>query len=93
MEKPTDQDILTRCIQLVAATKKLPPESITANSTFDSLGIDSLEKINLSFEVEEAFHVAIPDKALSAILTVGDMATGVQQLMSQSTTASFKATA
>jgi acyl carrier protein len=83
MESSSYEDILARCIQLIAATTKLPPESISASSTFDSLGIDSLEKINLSFEVEEAFHIAIPDKALSSILTVKDMANGVQQLMSQ----------
>ena len=82
MELPAYPDILARCVQLVAAAKKLPPESISESTTFESLGIDSLEKINLSFEVEEAFGISIPDQALTTILSVHDMATGVQQLLS-----------
>lgn len=89
MASTTYEDILARCIQLVAAAKNMPPSALSESSTFDSLGIDSLEKINLSFEVEEAFHIAIPDKALSSILTIGDMVAGVQKLLSQkSSTAS-----
>lgn len=69
-----------RCIEIIAKSKSIPADSITLDSTFDSLNIDSLDKINISFEVEEAFNIEIPDEALGTIKTVGDMVNGVTQL-------------
>lgn len=74
------EDIATRCIEVIAKSKGIPPDSVTLNSTFEELNIDSLDKINISFEVEEAFGIEIPDDALGTIKTVGDMVNGVQKL-------------
>ncbi|MDW5267513.1 MULTISPECIES: acyl carrier protein [Acidobacteriaceae] len=73
-------DIAQRCIEIIAKSKSIPADSITLDSTFDSLNIDSLDKINISFEVEEAFSIEIPDEALGTIKTVGDMVRGVSEL-------------
>lgn len=73
-------DIAQRCIEIIAKSKGIPADSITLDSTFDELNIDSLDKINISFEVEEAFSIEIPDEALGSIKTVGDMVRGVVQL-------------
>lgn len=73
-------DIAQRCIEIIAKSKGIPSDSITLESTFDGLNIDSLDKINISFEVEEAFSIEIPDEALGTIKTVGDMVRGVREL-------------
>ena len=73
-------DITQRCIEIIAKSKGIRADSITLDNTFDSLNIDSLDKINISFEVEEAFAIEIPDEALGTIRTVGDMVRGVTQL-------------
>jgi acyl carrier protein len=73
-------DIAQRCIEIIAKSKSISADSITLDSTFDELNIDSLDKINISFEVEEAFSIEIPDEALGTIKTVGDMVSGVAQL-------------
>jgi len=73
-------DIASRCIEIIAKSKSIPADSITLESTFDELNIDSLDKINISFEVEEAFAIEIPDDALSTLKTVGDMVSGVAKL-------------
>ena len=73
-------DIATRCIDIIAKSKSIPPESITLASTFEELNIDSLDKINISFEVEEAFNIDIPDDALGSLKTVGDVVNGVIML-------------
>jgi acyl carrier protein len=73
-------DIATRCIDIIAKSKSIPADSISLASTFDELNIDSLDKINISFEVEEAFNIEIPDEALSTLRTVGDMVQGVTKL-------------
>jgi acyl carrier protein len=75
-------DIANRCIDIIAKSKNISPDTITLASTFDELNVDSLDKINISFEVEEAFNVEIPDDALGSIKTVGDMVNGVAKLRS-----------
>ncbi len=74
------EDIAKRCIEIIAKSKSIPADSITLDSTFEQLNIDSLDKINISFEVEEAFAIEIPDEALGTIKTVGDMVNGVKKL-------------
>ena len=74
-------DIQTRIIALVAKSKNLPPADVHMDTTFDELQIDSLDKINLSFEVEEMFSIEIPDDALNSLKTVGDVVRGVETLV------------
>jgi acyl carrier protein len=73
-------EITSRCIDIIAKSKSISPDAITLTSTFDELNVDSLDKINISFEVEEAFNIEIPDDALGTLKTVGDMVNGVAKL-------------
>ena len=75
-------DIASRCIDIIAKSKNISPDTVTLATTFDELNVDSLDKINISFEVEEAFNIEIPDEALGSIKTVGDMVDGVTKLHS-----------
>ena len=81
-------DIESRCIEIIAKSKAIPEDSVTLDSTFDSLAIDSLDKINISFEVEEAFDIEIPDEALGTLKTVGDVVSGVRKILAARTTTS-----
>jgi acyl carrier protein len=72
--------VASRCIDIIAKSKGIPADSITLDSTFEELNIDSLDKINISFEVEEAFAIEIPDEALGTLKTVRDMVEGVTKL-------------
>ena len=74
-------DIAQRTIEIIAKAKNIPTDTINLDTTFEELNIDSLDKINISFEVEEAFDIAIPDEALGSLKTVGDVVRGVQQLV------------
>ena len=73
-------EISARIIDLIAKSKSIPAETITPATSFDSLNIDSLDKINLSFEVEELFAVEIPDNSMNSLRTVGDVIEGVKRL-------------
>jgi acyl carrier protein len=84
-------DVATRCIQIIATAKGISPASISLDSSFDSLAVDSLDKINISFEVEDAFSIAIPDDSLNSLKTVGDVVRGVESLLQQQTAAAAPA--
>ena len=74
-------DIESRIIELVAKTKGVPASNVGIDSTFEELQIDSLDKINLSFAVEEMFSIEIPDDSLNSLKTVGDVVRGVESLL------------
>ncbi len=74
-------DVTTRIIELIAKSKSIPADSITLESSFDELQIDSLDKINLTFEVEDAFSIEIPDDSLNSLRTVADVVAGVHSLL------------
>ncbi len=71
------EEVEKRCIEIIAASKNIPASSITLDSTFEELVIDSLDKINISFEVEDAFAIEIPDDSLGSLKTVRDVVNGV----------------
>jgi acyl carrier protein len=75
-----ESEIERRCIQIIAKSKQLPDHAVTRDKTFLELGMDSLDKINVSFEVEEVFRISIPDEALGSLHTVGDVIDGVIRL-------------
>jgi acyl carrier protein len=73
-------DLMTRVIKVIAITQHIPVESITADSTFEELKIDSLDGINILFALENEFNISIPDDEARGIRTVREMAAGVEKL-------------
>ncbi len=77
-------EIADRCIAIVSKAKTPPLEGVTLDSNFDALGLDSLDKINVSFEVEDVFNIKIPDESMNSLRTVRDMVNGVIRLREKS---------
>jgi acyl carrier protein len=59
-----------KVIELVAQKKHLDPQSVTLDSTFAELGIDSLDGMDLLFTFEETFKLSIPDEVAQQMKTV-----------------------
>ena len=73
-----------RIIRIITVTQHYTPEkaaTITADSTFDQLGIDSLDGINIVFALEEEFNIAIPDDAAKNIGSVRELVKGIEKLL------------
>jgi len=81
-----------RCIAIIAKSKLIPEESVTPQKSFEELEIDSLDKINISFDIEDAFHIQIPDEAITGLKTVGDVVAGVLRLQQEAASASTPST-
>jgi acyl carrier protein len=62
----TEYDELTEnVINIVATTMLIPVEEISAESTYEELGVDSLGGLTIIGELEDAFGIEIPnEKAL-----------------------------
>lgn len=74
-------DLTRRVIACIASTQHIPAEKITIESTFEQLGIDSLDGINILFALENEFNVNIPDDAARQIRNVREMVDGIQKLL------------
>ena len=66
---------------------KLPPEKIALTASIRrDLGIDSLDIVELMFELEKRFEIVIPDEDLLKIVTVGDLITYLEQKLNHAAT-------
>ena len=75
------EDLQSRVIKVIAKTQRIPLETVSIDSTFEQLKIDSLDGINLIFALESEFNVDIPDDDARAIRSVRQMAEGIAQLL------------
>lgn len=74
-------ELIARVTGVIAKTQHLPPDSITIDSTFEELKIDSLDGINILFALEGEFDVDIPDEAAKQIRSVREMVAGIETLL------------
>jgi acyl carrier protein len=74
-------DLSKRVISVIAKTQHIAVEKITEESTFQELGIDSLDGINILFALENEFNINIPDEEAQSIRTVHDAIEGVRKLL------------
>jgi acyl carrier protein len=73
--------VAERVISLVAKASHVPPANISLDSTFEELGIDSLDAISLVFEIESAFKVDVPDHVMREMHTVRQVVDALEQLL------------
>ena len=69
-----DRDtIARRAIEAIARAKARPVADISVDSTFEELGVDSLDSIEILFQLEEEFDLDIPDEVAQGIESVGEI--------------------
>lgn len=62
-----------RVIATIAKSREIPAESIRVESTFEELGLDSLDSFEILYALEQEFDVVIPDESARGLRTVGDI--------------------
>lgn len=69
-----------RVIALIAEQLHIKPEEVTIASTLETLGADSLDRVELVMKFEEAFGVEIQDEEAEKLKTVSDLIAYIQRL-------------
>jgi len=72
-------------IAAIAAAKKIPPDRISLDSTFEELGVDSLDSLTILFALEERFDISIPDEAAREMRAVREVVRGLELMLSART--------
>ena len=73
--------IQDRVLKVIATTKRIPLESVHPDSTFESLGIDSLDRLNILFDLESEFDIEINDEDAKKVANIHEMVLGIQHLL------------
>lgn len=66
---------LDKVIEILAESKDLQPAEITAESTWEELGLDSLDTVELVMNMEDAFGISL--EMTEDLKTVGDVAKAI----------------
>lgn len=76
-------ELADKVIQVIARAQRITPESIALDSTFEELKIDSLDGINIVFELEKEFDIEIPDEGVQNLHSVRETVDGVRRLVKE----------
>ena len=82
-EDPQTDDLGAQVIGVIAQSQRIPLETISLDSTFEQLKIDSLDGINLVFALEEKFGISIPDDGVKSMRSVREAVDGVRALVQE----------
>jgi acyl carrier protein len=74
-------ELIQRIRNVIANTQHIPVEKVTIDSSFEELGIDSMDGVNILFALENEFNITIPDEAAKQIRNVRQMMEGVERLI------------
>jgi acyl carrier protein len=75
------ETIQDRVLKVIANTQRIPIERVKPDSSFEELGIDSMDSINILFDLESEFDIEINDEDAKKIRTIGEMVDGVTYLV------------
>ena len=75
------ESIQERVLRVIATTKRIPPESVQPDSSFEALGIDSLDRLNILFDLESEFDIEIDDEDAKQVSTIPQMVEGITAMV------------
>jgi len=74
-------ELMERVRKVIATSKRIPLETVTNESDFQQLGIDSMDAVEILFALENEFDINIPDEEVRQVRSVRDMCEGVEKLI------------
>ena len=74
-------DLIQRVLEAIATSKRIPLETVTIDSTFEQLNIDSMDAVEILFALENEFEIVIPDDEVRSVRNVRQMCEGAEKLV------------
>ena len=74
-------ELIQRVLKVIAASKRIPLETVTIDSEFVQLTIDSMDAVEILFALENEFDISIPDDDVRSVRNVRQMCEGVDKLV------------
>jgi acyl carrier protein len=83
MPEQPDAGLVSKVTAVIAKSQRIPVETITLDSTFEELKIDSLDGINIVFALENEFGIGIPDEGVQNLHSVRETVEGISKLLEE----------
>lgn len=74
-------DLIQRVLNAIATSKRIPRETVTIDSDFQQLNIDSMDAVEILFALENEFDISIPDDEVRSVRNVRQMCEGIEKLV------------
>jgi acyl carrier protein len=74
-------DLIQRVLKVIATSKRIPLDTVTIDSGFEQLTIDSMDAVEILFALENEFDISIPDDEVRSVRNVRQMCEGVARLV------------
>jgi acyl carrier protein len=74
-------ELIQRVLKVIAASKRIPLQTVTIESDFQQLGIDSMDAVEILFALENEFDISIPDDEVRNVRNIRQMCEGVEKLV------------
>ncbi|HEY2107413.1 MAG TPA: acyl carrier protein [Candidatus Binataceae bacterium] len=76
-----NDELTQKVLRIVADTQRKDVSLVRIDSSFEELGIDSIDGVNIVFALENEFDVNVPDDEVKNIRSIRDMVEGIRKLV------------
>jgi acyl carrier protein len=76
-------NVAERVTQVVARSRNLSEAEISMDTSFEELGMSSLDALALIFDLEEEFGVSIPDNEAMQVTSVRQTTAALEKLLAE----------
>lgn len=70
----TRGDVFSNVRRTIVSQFELDPAAIESATTFTELDIDSIERVDLTLQLEKQFGIQLPDQRVKTCQTIGELA-------------------
>lgn len=74
------EETVSKVVKIIEEKLNIPVGTVTMNATFEDLGADSLDIVELIMSFEEDFGVVIKDEDADKIQTVEEVVTHIHEM-------------
>ncbi len=76
----SDSQIFSKVASIIAQQINVPEDTLTRESTLDSLGVDSLDRVEIVMKLEEEFGIEIGDEDAEKIQSLEQAVNYIEQM-------------
>lgn len=77
------EEIFIKVRELIAKNNHLPPETITMDSSFEDLNMDSLDGLTLVNDLENTYNITLTNEEAGKITTVKQAVESLEAFIAQ----------
>jgi acyl carrier protein len=74
------ETIQDRVFRVISTSRRIPLVSVQPDCTFEELGIDSLDRLYILFDLESEFGIEIDDEQAKKATKISDIVAGIKSL-------------